>query len=220
MTKITDGGGAGKEIAIGERAIRENRDEIKKRLETLFKNCEYIWIVAGLGGGTGTLGAITMIEILTEMQITHGIIGTVPLKHEGTVEKANCLIGLNQVYKASRKSFFFKGIILIDNKKLKDHIMDSGSFSYESLWDLANGEIYSQFKSIYEFTGQSGQTCLDLEDYKRIFKESGCMLFAEAEIDPSGKSEKSLALAVMEMWQNTFFLTGGHFERKSSWGSS
>jgi cell division GTPase FtsZ len=206
---VTHGGGAGKEIAVGEQAIIVHRDEIIKRITTLFKSCEYLWVTVGMGGGTGTLGAIQMIEILTELGMPHGIIATVPLEHEGTIEKANCLVGLTQIYQASRQSNFFKGIILIDNKQLKNAIMNHGNgFSYESLWEMANNEIYAKFNAMYSFTEQAGQTCLDIEDYKRIFKEKGCMLFAEAEVDPAGNSEYSLALSVMEMWNNSFFITG------------
>jgi cell division GTPase FtsZ len=215
LAQVTDGG-AGKEIAIGEYAIQAHKEKIASRIDTLFRDCEYVWIVTGFGGGTGTLGAIQMIQLLTEMGKVHGLIGTTPLEHEGTTEKANSLVGLAQLYEAGNNIDLFKGFLLIDNKKLKQTIMNRGEgFSYESLWETANAEIYEKFHGIYNFTEQSGQTCLDLEDYKRIFKEKGGIVFAEAEVDPAGNSESSLALAVMEMLGNTFFIGGDVLQGKA-----
>jgi cell division GTPase FtsZ len=207
VARITEGG-AGENIIIGEQAVRMHRKEIAEKIKTIFRECEYIWVVTGLGGGTGTLASVQIIEILTEMGINHGFIGTMPMKNEGTTKKVNAVLGMNQIWTAHTQSELFKSMVIIDNERLKNIIIQEGEFSHEKLWETVNDRIFSMFSALYDFTEQSGTTCLDLEDFKRMFDQKGCMLFNEGDYDPRNQSNQGLAICIMELWRDTIFQTG------------
>ena len=209
LASITDGGGAGKNISVGELAIVQHKDEIVKRISTLFKIIKFLWLVAGLGGGRGTLGLIQMVQILTELSIPHGIIATVPLNHDGTLEKSNCAIGLHQIYLASKQSNYLQTTIFINNNDLKQKVMAAGNFTYENFWELANMEVYSQFEEIHSFANRASETCMDIEDTKVVAtKQKGCLFFNKVELDLTGNSENGLALSMLEMLKDTIYITG------------
>ena len=217
-TKINDGGGAGKDIKKGEEAIIQYKDKIKDKIEMVMRDVGYIWVVAGLGGGTGSLGLVQLIQVLMEMGKIHGIICTLPCEDEGTQEKINAFIALHQIYEAHRKSNNFRGMVLLDNEELKKYVLSKGNYSYESFWGEANGYIYQKFNSLYEYSSKAGITSFDAEDYNRMFMEKGTMIFVENEFDFNDSvSDTVLASKVKEMWENPIFLTG---EKKNATGTA
>lgn len=46
--------GAGRNIEIGEQAYVEHKEEISNLIRGYFADRDFVWIVCGLGGGTGT----------------------------------------------------------------------------------------------------------------------------------------------------------------------
>jgi cell division GTPase FtsZ len=74
-TDISEGG-AGKSIRYGEKAIRRYQAEIIDlvNLNKDLKEAETIWLIAGLGGGTGSLGIIQMSVLLSKLGRKHSII--------------------------------------------------------------------------------------------------------------------------------------------------
>lgn len=206
LTQISEGG-AGKSIKYGEAAIIRHQEVIRDTIKMTMDQCDMIWLIAGLGGGTGSLGIIQMVQLLSKMGKKHSAIVTLPTQDEGTIEKANALIAAKQLYDIQIKSNNFRSLILVDNDKLKQQILDAGNFSYERFWDEANSLIYKKFKAFYDLSRLSGTTAFDVMDYKGMFDEKGCLVFAE-EMIPFNDNENALASAVIRSWRNTVFLSG------------
>ena len=96
--KLTGGRGAGSKPEIGQKAVKESEDEIRKALE----GANMVFITAGMGGGTGTGGAPVIAEIAREMGLlTVGIV-TRPFGWEGKQRVQHAVEGINALPAAMR----------------------------------------------------------------------------------------------------------------------
>ncbi|MCB0310851.1 MAG: cell division protein FtsZ, partial [Bdellovibrionales bacterium] len=77
--EITRGLGAGADPDIGQAAARESSEQIRQALE----GADMVFITAGMGGGTGTLGSSVVAEVAKELGcLTVGVV-TKPFLFEG-----------------------------------------------------------------------------------------------------------------------------------------
>lgn len=209
FTNITSGG-AGKDISVGERAILEYKQMLIYKINLIFKNCDYIWVVAGLGGGTGSLGCVQIISILNEMGIFHGVICTLPMEEEGTQEKVNAVLASSQLYKAQNQAYYFRGLIFIDNNELKRLSFMDGNLPYEQLWQQANNKIFGGIKKLIEYSQKSSITSFDPEDYRKILLEKGTILMSDADIEIETNNDIFLISKIQELWQTKLYINGNY----------
>lgn len=208
-TKINDAGGAGKDIQLGEKAIIQYEDEILNNLRITFEDCDYVFICAGLGGGSGTLGSIQISRILAKMGQKHGFLITLPKKSEGTYEQINASVGIDMIEKA-RKRFpkTLRSIILIDNEKLVNRILENPEVKYEEVWKKSNETIKNSFIRLYEFSQESGEDNFDTTDYKKLFNLRGYIIFGSGSVSLEDTSEDVLAKEIRKLWQNEVYISG------------
>ena len=91
--ETTKGLGAGANENVGERAANENKEEIKN----IVRGADMVFIVAGMGGGTGTGAAPVVAEIAKEMGIlTIGVV-TKPFMFEGKARKLRADYGTQKL---------------------------------------------------------------------------------------------------------------------------
>lgn len=89
--KLTKGLGAGANPEIGTKAAEENRNEIAESV----KDCDMVFITAGMGGGTGTGAAPVVAEVAKELGIlTVGVV-TKPFTFEGRKRLLQAENGIN-----------------------------------------------------------------------------------------------------------------------------
>ena len=106
--ETTKGLGAGANENVGERAAIENKEQIKD----IVRGADMVFIVAGMGGGTGTGAAPVVAEIAKEMGIlTIGVV-TKPFMFEGKARK------LRADYGTQKLKENVDTIIVIPNDKL------------------------------------------------------------------------------------------------------
>ncbi len=191
FTKVSDGG-AGKNIKLGERAVREYKEVIEDKIDMIMREVDLIWVLVGLGGGSGSLGALQLIQQIARQGKKVGLIATLPTEEEGTHEKVNALMAVNQIIELHNISNNFKGVLFIDNDKLKQRVLNLGQFSYEDFWVKANEVIYEDFFSLSEFITKSAIKNIDQEDFKNVLLEKGCFLITESQFEFDG-SETVLA---------------------------
>ncbi len=207
---IVGAGGAGKNPDVGADAVREYANALTKKISRKFNNKEFIFVAAGLGGGTGSLGGVLVAEIAASLGVPVGMIITLPRKNEGTDEKVNCLRGLQEV--ANHRGI--KSIVVIDNQRVLESL--SGQVDSD-FWGQANDEIVRLFDSFNRWSAVPSNTAFDAEDYKKCLMTPGFLVLGRSSIANSNvgadRSEAQLRDAVASIDKG--FLAGG-FDYKTA----
>src|SRR5690606_31855267 len=111
--------GAGRDIRIGEEAFLRHKDDIVKRMRDFFADRDFLFVVCGLGGGTGTGAVIEAVRMIHANGFAgrFGLILTLPRDQEGYQVLDNALQRLQVIARAMRG---LGSIVLVDNQKLFD----------------------------------------------------------------------------------------------------
>jgi cell division GTPase FtsZ len=178
---IGTGKGAGRNIQLGEEMFKESEELIKKEIKQQFEKTDFVWIVAGLGGGTGTGSVIEAIRVLMTNGFNKrfGLILTLPRLNEGQTVLNNALQRLQMINKAMSG---LGSIILVDNQKLYDYFSEnksdssvaeylqfSNQFVAETLHEL--NVVTSSFKPV-------GENHFDSSEFENLIKTPGILHFA------------------------------------------
>ena len=91
--KETQGLGAGADPEVGERAAQESIDEIREHL----KDANMVFIVCGMGGGTGTGAAPVIAHEARELGILTVGVMTTPFTIERAVRRENAQMGIAKI---------------------------------------------------------------------------------------------------------------------------
>lgn len=103
---IGSGRGAGRNIDLGEQMYLESEGEVQEHIKNQFQDSDFIWIVAGLGGGTGTGSIIQAIGSVMKSGFKgkFGLILTLPRKNEGLTVISNAIKRLKKSIKPCKHS--------------------------------------------------------------------------------------------------------------------
>ena len=172
---VMTAGGAGKNPDVGVRAIDEFTNFLTKKFQRKFNNKEFVFVCAGLGGGTGTLGGVKVARIIASLGIPTGMIVTLPRNNEGTDEKANCLRGLKEI--ANDRAI--KSIVVIDNQRVAERLKNTPDTAF---WTAANMEIVRLFDSFNTYSSQTSDTAFDAEDYRKMLSTNGFINIGETTV--------------------------------------
>lgn len=124
FTQVTDGG-AGKRAKLGEYAVRQYRETIQDKVEMVMRDVDLIWVLVGLGGGSGSLGAGQLVQQIVRTGKNVGVVATLPIQDmEGTHEKANALLAIDSFMKLQAQLSRFKGVLFVDNQRLKKRVLE------------------------------------------------------------------------------------------------
>ena len=91
--KETQGLGAGADPEVGERAAQESVDEIREHI----KDANMLFIVCGMGGGTGTGAAPVIAHEARDMGILTVGVMTTPFSIERAVRRENAELGISKI---------------------------------------------------------------------------------------------------------------------------
>ncbi|MCM3441365.1 plasmid replication protein (plasmid) [Metabacillus halosaccharovorans] len=186
--QIGNGKGAGRDIEVGEQAFIDNQDEIISVIKKQFSDRDFIWIVAGLGGGTGTGSVIESIKSLHNngFKKKFGLILTLPRNKEGSTVISNALERLQRISKAMQG---LGSIILVDNQKLydkfikenpesslADYLKFSNTFVAETLHEL--NVVTASFKPY-------GDSHFDSSEFENLIKTPGILSLSKYSVKDS-----------------------------------
>ena len=136
-------GAEGKPEVAKNMAI-ERREEIKK---VIFPNTKMLFIVAGMGGGTGSGVAHVVAEIAKSItddnaksKIHVGAVVTTPLSFEGPRRKRQSEEGVQELKK------YVDSITIMDNNKLRDY----DNLSMANAFKIADDMVFEVIKSMIE----------------------------------------------------------------------
>lgn len=179
---VTGGLGAGGYPEVGRKAAEESEKDIKKMLE----GCDMLYLVAGLGGGTGTGATPVIARIAKEMgAIVIGCV-TMPFKIEGArIGKAeDGLYQLRQVCDTA---------IVIENDKL---LKIAGDLPIQQAFGVSDGLISTMIKGVTETISQPSLVNLDYADVKTIMHSGGVAAVGFGESDTKNRAEEAITKAM------------------------
>jgi cell division protein FtsZ len=166
--EITEGLGAGANPEVGRQAAEESIDRINELLES---NTKMLFITAGMGGGTGTGAAPIIARAAREKEIlTVGVV-TVPFWTEGGYRKEYAEKGLEELRE------HVDTLLVINNDRL---IEVYGDLTLSQAFAKANEVLNTATKGIAEVISQTLMVNIDLNDAKRVLKDSGSAVMGQA----------------------------------------
>jgi cell division protein FtsZ len=163
--KLTRGLGSGGYPEVGEKALYESANEVVYELT----KSNIIFMVAGLGGGTGTGSIVGLADVLRKKfagnPMAPLIVGVVTLPFEvETARMAAAKKGLSRL-KAACDS-----IVVIDNNRL---VKVAGNLPFREALGVANTTVGKFVKGVTETITTASLINLDYADLKAIMTGSG-----------------------------------------------
>jgi cell division GTPase FtsZ len=180
--------GAGRNIEIGEKAFVEHKEEISSLLRGYFADRDFVWIVCGLGGGTGTGSILQAVMALyaNGFKGRCGFILTMPRDNEGSTVLENALDRLKRFAEAIKG---LGSILLVDNQKLyNDFIKDEPGASISEYLDYSNKYIANTLHEMNVVTASFdpiGGYHFDSSEFMNMLKTPGIISLGKL-IIPNG----------------------------------
>lgn len=159
--KLTRGLGAGADPEVGQKAAEESKASISEML----KDCDLVFITAGMGGGTGTGAAPVVAQIAKEMGILTIAVVTKPFGFEGRTRIANCERGLENLRK------YVDTLVIIPNDKLLK-LVPKGTPIIEAFM-YADDVLRQGIQGISDLIVTPSLINLDFADVRSVMKNRG-----------------------------------------------
>ncbi len=158
--RITNGHGSGSDPEIGMKAALEDEATIREALE----GTDVLFIVSGMGKGTGTGASPVIAKIAKEMGIlTLSIVNLPSITNEGPEIYKKGQIGLRNLSSET------DGILTISNEKLFTET--SGSITLRDAFNYADSVISKVIYEIITLINCASVINVDFNDVKTFFKE-------------------------------------------------
>jgi len=180
--KLCKGHGCGGYPEMGAQATRENAAELKAELE----GTNLVFLVAGLGGGTGT-GAIPVVAEITRSvnALTIGCV-TIPFTIEmSRREKAR------EAIKLLAESC--DSVVIIDNSKLREV---AGNLPLKEALNVANALVGAFVKNLTDTITQPSLVNLDYADLRAVMERGGISSIGIGEGDGADRVIKAVSQAI------------------------
>ena len=180
--KLCKGHGCGGYPEMGAQATRENAAELKAELE----GTNLVFLVAGLGGGTGT-GAIPVVADITRSvnALTIGCV-TIPFTIEmSRREKAR------EAIKLLAESC--DSVVIIDNSKLREV---AGNLPLKDALNVANALVGAFVKNLTDTITQPSLVNLDYADLRAVMERGGISSIGIGEGDGVDRVIKAVSQAI------------------------
>lgn len=179
---------AGANPKIGRDAAIQLADEIKKILSI---KTSMLFIVAGMGGGTGAGASPVIAQIAHELGIlTIGIV-TKPFGFEGKKRELQANVGILELKK------WVDTILVISIDKLLESEID---MKLNQAFGRADDILAIAVKGIAEIVTMPGLINVDFEDIKTILKDSGTATMSIGLGTGTGRAVKAVEMALNSVW--------------------
>ena len=172
--KSMRGLGAGGDPERGRQAAEEDRDQIRAACE----GADLIFIIAGLGGGTGTGAGPVVARIAKESGALVLAMVVLPFDCEGGRRQRQAQMGLHEFKKAA------DGVICLPNQKLLQFVDEKTSLP--EAFAIGNDWVAQGLRGIWRMLSQPGLINVDFADLCGVLRDrhaEGSLATAEAQGD-------------------------------------
>ena len=159
--KLTRGLGAGADPDVGQKAAEESKASIQE----ILKDCDLVFITAGMGGGTGTGAAPVVAQIAKEMGILTIAVVTKPFGFEGRRRLENAEKGLENLRK------YVDTLVIIPNDKLLKLVPQKTPIIEAFLY--ADDVLRQGIQGISDLIVTPSLINLDFADVRSVMKNTG-----------------------------------------------
>ena len=159
--KLTRGLGAGADPEVGQKAAEESKASISE----ILKECDLVFITAGMGGGTGTGAAPVVAQIAKEMGILTIAVVTKPFGFEGRRRLENAEKGLENLRK------YVDTLVIIPNDKLLKLVPQKTPIIEAFLY--ADDVLRQGIQGISDLIVTPSLINLDFADVRSVMKNTG-----------------------------------------------
>lgn len=188
--KTTKGLGCGANPEVGRKATEEDIDRIMEHLG----DADIVFIVAGMGGGTGSGGAPVIAKALKDRGILTIAVVTKPFSFEGKRR----MIVAEQSLEALKKEV--DTLIVVPNEKLLGLV--DRSVSMIQAFDMINKILIQCVKSISAIISRSGHINVDFADLRTIMKGMGLAMMGTGSASGQNRAieaaKKAIASELLE----------------------
>jgi cell division protein FtsZ len=180
----TRGLGAGGDPELGRKAAEDDREKIA----AVVKDCDLVFIIAGMGGGTGGGASPIVAEIAAEQGALVIAFVTLPFSFEGGRRLKQAEEGLAALRRACDAVIPLPNDILLQEAADNETVLDS--FARADEW------IGRGVKSIWSMLSKTGLINVDFATLRQAFQNRGAKtLFGLAE----GSGENAAAEAIADL---------------------
>jgi cell division protein FtsZ len=182
--ELTRGLGAGGRPQIGREAAKESLSELKKSTG----GADMVFVLVGLGGGTGTGAAPVIAQLAKESGATVIAVATMPFDCE-KVRQDKAEFGLQELTDVADTA------ILIDNNRLVDI---AGNLPMEQAFAVANELVSTMIKGIVETITLPSLINLDYADVSSIMKGGDVAVIGVGEADTQDRVGEAVRQALTQ----------------------
>lgn len=152
----TGGLGAGFHTEVGKKAALESREELAAGL----RDADLLFIIAGMGGGTGTGATPEIIKIAQELEILVMVVAIMPFEFEGQIRRKIAQGGLAEIKELA------DSYILVSNDKLIETVAED--LPTTDALQMVNELLQLNISGIIGFLRNRGMINIDFADLQRI----------------------------------------------------
>jgi cell division protein FtsZ len=181
---LTKGLGAGMNPELGKQAAEEAHAEISEALQ----GADIVFIAAGLGGGTGSLGSGVVADIAREVGALTVAVVTKPFSFEGAQRMRIAQEALAQIKNK------VDTLIVVPNDRIFTIINKETSLikAFEFVDDILKNAV----QAITELIVSPGIINLDFADIKAVMKDAGTAIIGLGVALGAERATKAVGLAV------------------------
>ncbi len=182
--ELTRGLGTGGDLALGEQALRESEEQVRRAL----RGSDLVFIAAGEGGGTGSGAAPAVAKIARELGALTVAVVTRPFGFEGNRRTRIADEGLSRLQAAADT------VIIIPNDRLMA-VLDRGT-SMVDAFKVADDLLRQGVQGICDMITLPGLINLDFADVRTIIRGAGTALLGIGYAGGGNKASEAALAAI------------------------
>lgn len=182
--KLTRGLGAGARPDIGMQAAVESREDIRARL----KDCNMVYLAAGMGGGTGTGATPVIAQIARELGILTVAVVTRPFSFEGRRKKQYADDGI------AKLGDIVDALLVVQNDRLLE--LSERTTLLSDAFAMADNILRQAVKGVTDLVTRAGVINVDFADLRNIMQHAGPAVMGVGSASGERRLEEALSRAM------------------------